>query len=81
MKTAPALMINLSEDLYLRLQALAEAGQCQLEELVFRACEDFVEREEEFLQVRDTLESGQDIRVTVCVPSAPLGDVSPVPKG
>lgn len=80
MSTA-ALTLNLSEDLFLRLRALADAGNCSLEELVFRACEDFVEREEEFLQVRDSLESGQDIRVTVCVPSGPAGEAASVHKG
>ncbi len=81
MSTAPALTLNLSEDLFLRLHALADASGCSLEELVFRACEDFVEREEEFLQVRDSLESGQDIRVTVCVPSGPVGEAASVHKG
>ena len=66
--SVPLPPVYVPKNLLKRLQSLASTEEVTLEALVLKACQDFVEREEEFQRLQDTLDSEKDIRVTVRVP-------------
>lgn len=68
LSSVPLPPVHVPKNLLKRLQSLASTEEVTLEALVLKACRDFVEREEEFQRLQDTLDSEKDIRVTVRVP-------------